>query len=127
MSLDPSLCERTALFRDLAEQSSVLDCQNRLRGKCLEKLDRALAEFAWLFAPYHQRADNLFSTEQRHVEQCAKAGSDNNIEGNCRIILDIRDLNGHSSLDCLADAGLANANMAAPQLTDDGFVTHSRR
>src|SRR6516225_5899132 len=73
-----SLCERTALFRDLAEQSSVLDCQNRLRGKCLEKLDRALAEFAWLFAPYHQRADNLFSTEQRHVEQCAKAGADNN-------------------------------------------------
>jgi hypothetical protein len=115
-------CERTALLRDLTEQARVLDRQNRLRGKCLEKLDRALCKFARLFTPYHQGTDNLLGAAQRHVEQRTKAGADNNIEGNCRIILDVRDLNWHAALDCLADASLAKANMAAPQLGDDGFV-----
>src|SRR5215831_17448323 len=43
--------EFTALFRNFAEQSRVLDRQHRLCGKGLQQLDRALGKLPWLLPP----------------------------------------------------------------------------
>ena len=73
------------------------------------------------------RTGDAIGTKQRHGQQSAKTGADDDIKhGRCRIALDVRDLD-RLSLRCSdADRGFADVHLTIPDLSDDSVV-HSIR
>ena len=71
----------------------------------------------------HQRADDPVGGEQRHRQQGAEAGADDDVESERRrVVMNVRNLDRHALLGRLADRGLADAEMPIPDLGDDRLV-----
>ena len=56
--------ELATLLIDFAEETSILDCQYRLGGERLEKIDRLFWEEPRLFSANHEQPDNVVRPNQ---------------------------------------------------------------
>src|SRR5215469_11712640 len=78
--------ELPALVLDLAEQSCVLDCENRLISKRLQEFDCVFRKLTRLFPPHYQRSDGLIGTQQRHCKQCPEPSLHYDVENQGRVL-----------------------------------------
>src|SRR5262245_49542136 len=111
-----------ALLLDLAEQSGVLNSQHRLGGEGLQQLDRAPGKFARLAAAHHQRADDLLGADQRHRQKGTETGTNDDVEHEGLIGLDVRNLDRPSLLSGPSDRRLADPDTAIADRGDDRLV-----
>ena len=117
------LGEVAGLRLHLVEQAHVLDRDHRLSGEGLKQINGVFREFAGLLAPDDECANGSVGTQQRHDQQGAEPGADDDIEnGWIGIVLNVRNLDRDASLYCFADHRVADVDMTILDLADDRIV-----
>src|SRR5262249_27211707 len=96
--------ELAAFVLDLAEQARVLDRQHRLSCERLQEMNGILGKLSRLFAPDHERAEDLVCADQWHNEARSIAGLHRDLSDRARrLVAYIGNLLRLSDLRRLAD------------------------